>query len=336
MSRPTDISWKGLLNPAGIILFLCITLAIVGLLISSQELATKVDLDNIYLAPFKSSEYIFGTDALGRSVGFGLINGIKVSLSIAIVTALCSLLIGLLFSYLAGYLGNDKLHLSIPSICTWLVLSFLSFFYLWYSSSLLFLGAWIIIGLLIFFLDKKLFSHSRKVPIPLDRIIMKFVTLIKSLPGIFLILFVFALFSERSIFNVIALITFARIPSVVRLVRAEVLKVKNQEFIQSAEALGLSTFEIFRKHILPNIFTPLQTYLIYTMTTTILIESTLSFLGLGLSLETVSLGSMLSGSREYIGAWWLAIFPGGIIFLIIYSIKKIINQKTESEDYIYL
>ena len=331
-----NISTRNLKNPSGLIILVLILVAILAILIGSHDLATAVDLDNIYLAPFESSKYILGTDALGRSVVYGLMNGIKVSLIIGVLTGMLSLLIGLFFSYLAGYLGNDKLLLSIPSIVLWVSVSFFSFFYLWYSPSFPILLGWMLVSYLILVFDKAVFSSFKKKALPLDTIIMKVVELIKAMPGIFLILFIFALFSESSLFYVIGLISFIRIPSIVRLARSEVLKVKNQEYILAAEAVGIKTFEIFRKHIFPNIFTPLKTYFIYTVATTILIESTLSFLGLGLPLETVSLGSMLSNSRDNFSAWWLAILPGGVIFLMIISIRKLIGQKHESADYLYL
>ncbi len=336
MNTVNNISFKKAMTLPGFIILVFIFIAILGVIMDSQSLAAEVDIKNIYLAPFENSNYILGTDSLGRSVAFGLMNGIKLSLYIATLTGLVSLLIGLFFAYLGGYLGNDKLFLSPISIVGLILIVALGLFYFWNSPSLwVLLIASILIYLLIIF-DKKILKNSIKKSLPLDWLIMKYVTLQKSLPGIFLILFVFALFSDRSVFNIIVLITFSRIPALIRLSRSEVLKVKNQEFVIAAEAMGLNSFQVFRKHIIPNILTPLKTYLIYTMATTILIESTLSFLGLGLSLETVTLGSMLSSSRDFFSAWWLAILPGGIIFLLIYSIRKLFAQSLDSENYSYL
>lgn len=336
MNLLKNISTRDILRPSSLIIIICIIITILAMLIGSHDLATQVDIKNIYLAPFENADFILGTDGLGRSVAYGLINGIKVSLAIAFFTGLVSILVGLLFSFVAGYLGNDKLKISNPIKLSLILTSSIALFYLWYSFTFIFLLLWFLVSYLLLYIDKTVFINYNKKSIPLDSMIMKIVALIKSLPGIFLILFSFALIPEFSLIHLVALITFVRIPSIVRLTRSEVLKIKNQEYILAAEGMGLKTIETFVKHIIPNILTPLTTYFIYTMATTILIESTLSFLGLGLSLDTVSLGSMLSSSREYFGAWWLAILPGGIIFLMIYSIRKLIGQKTESTDYIYL
>ena len=336
MNLLRSISIKNLMSLPGIIIILFITIAALGLLIDSQTLASQVDLKNIYLAPFENPNFLLGTDGLGRSVAYGLINGIKISLFIAILTAVVSLIISLFFCYLAGYLGNDKLFLSLPTTIIGILVSLLSLFYFWHTPSIFIFIGWLITCFSLLIIDRKIFHQFNKSPLPLDSIIMKYVAIQKSLPGIFLILFIFALTSERSLLNVIAIISFARIPALIRLSRSEVLKVKNQVFIIAAEAMGLKSIQIFIKHILPNIFTPLKTYMIYTMATTILIESTLSFLGLGLSIDTVTLGSMLGSSRDYFSAWWLAILPGIVIFLLIYSIRKLLNQKVDTTDYAYL
>jgi len=313
-----------------------ILIAIVAILIDSQSLAAETNLSNTYLAPFQNPNYILGTDGLGRSVAYGLMNGIKLSLSIAAITALISLILALFFSYLSGYLGNDKLRISIPSMIVLALVSLLFVFYFWHSPSIILVIICLLISYLIFYLDEKVLTQNKKYALPLDSIIMKFVELQKSLPGLFLVLFIFALTDERSLINIVVLITIVRIPSMVRLSRSEVLKIKNQEFITAIESMGLNSISIFIKHIVPNILTPLKTYLVYTIVSTILIESTLSFLGLGFSVEIVTLGSMLSSSREFFSAWWLAIFPGIALFLLIYSLRKIVNNKSLSEDFAYL
>jgi len=330
------ISFKNFMNFHGFIILCCALLTLLGLAMDSQALASEVNLSATYLAPFQNPAYILGTDGLGRSVAYGLLNGIKISLSIAVLTALLSLIIALFFSYLAGYLGDNKLRASFPAIVILSITSLLGAFYLWNSPSIFILIGWVVISYLIIKIDNTILQNSKKLKLPLDGIIMKYVTLQKSLPGIFFILFILGLSSQRGLLSVIAIITFARIPYLLRLSRSEVLKVKNQEFVMAAESMGIQSFSIFTKHILPNILTPIRTHLIYTLATTILIESTLSFLGLGLSEETVSLGSMLSSSRDYFSAWWLAILPGGIIFLLIYSIRGLLHKKVESEDYAYL
>jgi len=336
MNSLKNISLKNFMNFPGFIILTSFLITLIGFIVNSQSLAAEVNLSMTYLAPFENSNFILGTDGLGRSVAYGLMNGIKVSLLIAIITAALSFVFALFFSYLAGYLGNERLRLSVPTIMIFSVTTVLSLFYLWYSPSVLIIIGWLALCFFIFKLDNIAFQKLNKKSLPLDTFIMKYVALQKSLPGLFLILFVFALTSERSMINMIAIITFSRIPSLIRLSRSEVLKIKNQEFVVAAEAMGIKSFKVFTKHIVPNILTPIRTYLIYSLAATVLIESTLSFLGLGLSVDTVTLGSMLSSSRDYFSAWWLAILPGSVIFLLIYSLRKLLNAKVDSEDYAYL
>ncbi len=90
------------------------------------------------------------------------------------------------------------------------------------------------------------------------------------------------------------------------------------------------------KHLLPQVVEPVWVSAIYAFMGAILIEATLSFLGIGLELETVSWGSMLNASRAYFSAWWLAVFPGLSIFLVILALKDHKKKISEAELTNYL
>ena len=105
-----------------LVLFLYLLVAVIAMVIDSDSHASATDVLNIYKAPFEHPDYILGTDGLGRSVLYGLINGAKVTMLIAITTSILSLLIGLLLAFLAAYYGNEKLKLSWPSLILFLSL----------------------------------------------------------------------------------------------------------------------------------------------------------------------------------------------------------------------
>ena len=118
-------------------------------------------------------------------------------------------------------------------------------------------------------------------------------------------------------------------PKFARLVRAEILQIKNLEYIESAKSIGLSDFQIILKHALPNAITSVISITAFAISGAILLESTLSFLGLGIPLDQVSWGSMLADARVNFSSWWLALFPGLAIFFVLVSFYIIGNQLNE-------
>ena len=106
-------------------------------------------------------------------------------------------------------------------------------------------------------------------------------------------------------------------PSLARLIRAEVLQIKESPYIQIAEKLGKSKWYIARKHIIPQLLPQFIVGLILIFPHAILHESSVTFLGFGLSTEQPAIGIILSEAMKYLvtGKWWLALFPG--IFLVV-------------------
>lgn len=148
-----------------------------------------------------------------------------------------------------------------------------------------------------------------------DSIIMRFTDIMLSFPSFFLILAVIA-FLKPSIINVMIVIGFTGWMGVARLVRAEVMSVKNREYITAAILQGLSHKRIMFKHILPNVLSPVFVTATLSIAGAILLESSLSFLGLGVQPPTPSWGNILTdGQKNIINAWWLSFFPGlAIVF----------------------
>ena len=107
---------------------------------------------------------------------------------------------------------------------------------------------------------------------------------------------------------------------IARLVRGEVLKQREQDYVTAAKALGAKWPRIILRHILPNTLAPVFVSATFGIASAILIESSLSFLGFGVQPPTPSWGDILSQSKDFIDiAWWLTLFPGIAIFLTIIS-----------------
>lgn len=157
----------------------------------------------------------------------------------------------------------------------------------------------------------------------IDSIIMRFTDIVLCFPTFFLILLIIA-FLEPNIFNVMIVIGLTSWPGLARLVRAEVLSLKEREFISVAKMMALSNTRIFAVHILPNIISPLMVYSSLAIGGAILTESALSFLGLGVQPPMSSWGQILTSGKDYIYvAWWLSVFPGIAILLTVLSFNLV-------------
>ncbi len=150
-----------------------------------------------------------------------------------------------------------------------------------------------------------------------DTLIMRTVDVMLSIPTFFLILAVIA-FLSPSIWNIMIVIGLTSWMGVTRLVRAEFLSLRNREFVLAAQALGAKDLRLIFGHLLPNSLTPIIVSSILGIASAVLVESGLSFLGLGVQAPQASWGNILTDGKEYIQfAWWLSLFPGLAILLTV-------------------
>ena len=153
----------------------------------------------------------------------------------------------------------------------------------------------------------------------IDQVFMRLVDIVLSVPALFFILML-VVFLGPSIFNVMVIIGLTTWTDLARLVRAEVLSLKNREYVLAARASGASHARIIIRHILPNAMAPVFVSVTFGVAGAILIESGLSFLGLGVQPPDPSWGNILTSGKDYIEtAWWLTAFPGLAIFATIIS-----------------
>jgi len=151
----------------------------------------------------------------------------------------------------------------------------------------------------------------------IDTILMRFVDLVLCIPSLFLLLMVIAML-EPNIYNVMIVIAITSWPGLARLVRAEVLSVRERDYIQAAIALGIGRWRIIWRHVIPNVLAPVFVAVTLGVAAAILVESSLSFLGLGVQPPTPSWGNILAQGRSVMQfAWWMTLFPGLAIFITV-------------------
>ncbi len=151
----------------------------------------------------------------------------------------------------------------------------------------------------------------------IERIIMRFIDIMLTIPTFFLILAVIA-FVEPSIWNIMIVIGLTGWMGVARLVRAEFLSVKERDYVVAARALGASDLRIIFRHILVNSMAPVLVSAVLGVAGAVLVESALSFLGIGVQPPTPSWGNILTLGKDNIEiAWWLSVFPGLAILITV-------------------
>lgn len=152
-----------------------------------------------------------------------------------------------------------------------------------------------------------------------DRTLMGVVDLALCFPTFFLILSVIAILGAN-VLNIVWVIGITSWMGTARLVRAEVLSLKEREFVLAARAMGASPWRIVTRHLIPNALGPVLVSAVLGLSSAILVESGLSFLGIGVQPPMPSWGNILADGRETLGvAWWLTLFPGVAIFLTVLS-----------------
>jgi peptide/nickel transport system permease protein len=169
----------------------------------------------------------------------------------------------------------------------------------------------------------------------IDALLMRFTEAMLNIPQIFLLIVMAKFFASGipnielfgrtfsgSVVVIVMIIGLTSWPYLARIVRAEFLSIKENEFILAARATGAPTWQIIFKHILPNSVAPIVVSATLGVANAITLEAYISFLGMGVRPPTATWGNMLENAYSYIEtAWWLWLFPGALIVLIVLSIN---------------
>lgn len=215
-----------------------------------------LDLANSAHAP--NTEFLFGTDTLGRDLFSCIWHGGRISLGIGFLATLLSTLIAAVYGTLSG-LAPD-----------WL-----------------------------------------------DAFFMRLVEIFLSVPSLLVVLFVQAILGRPGFWSISLAVGITGWCSIAMVVRTEVRQMRSSGYVVAARCMGGGFFHILRRHLAPNFIPPVLFMVVMNVRSAIVMESTLSFLGMGLPPETVSWGSMLSLAENAMltGAWWIVLIPG--LFLVI-------------------
>lgn len=149
-----------------------------------------------------------------------------------------------------------------------------------------------------------------------DSVIMRVIDAMLAFPTLILALGIITILGPN-FFNAMLAIAITNVPDFARLVRGQVLVVREQDFIAAARALGASNLRIMAKHLWPSVVGNVIVYASLRTSGALLAESSLAFLGLGAAPPTPTWGQMLATSLSYMGYWWMGVFPGLAIFLAV-------------------
>lgn len=234
--------------------------------------------------PDGTAPHYFGTEANGRDVLVRTLYGGQISLLVGIVSTIVSLVIGVTYGATAGYLGGRA-----------------------------------------------------------DSLMMRFVDILYSLPFMFFVILLVVFLPDRveQLLNWVGLSAFANKAAVniilifvgigavewldmARIVRGQTLSIKRKEYIEAAHACGASTGRIIRKHVIPNTLGPVIVYVTLTVPKVILLESFLSFLGLGVQEPMTSWGVLINdGAKNVQIAWWMLVFPATFLATTLFCLNFI-------------
>ena len=257
-------AWRRLLaNKAalagGIILLVLIFLAIFAPWIAPHSYSYQ-NLDLGAQPP--SSNFLLGTDTLGRDLFSRILYGARVSLLVGFVATGVALIIGVSWGIIAGYFGGK-----------------------------------------------------------IDSVMMRIVDVLYGLPFIILIILVMVIFG-RNIWLLFGAIGAVEWLTMARIVRGQVLTIKNQEYVLAAQAMGVTNMQMFRKHIFPNILGPIAVYATLTIPQVMLLEAFLSFLGLGIQPPMSSWGTLIRYGVESMEEYsWLLIYPGLTFTITLFALN---------------
>ena len=171
-----------------------------------------------------------------------------------------------------------------------------------------------------------------------DSVTMRMADIFFSFSTTLMALLLLGLFRQRGVLIVIIAICIADWVRYARTMRGSVLQVKEEAYILAAKATGAGDFRLLVKHLLPNAIPPIFVVVAVDLAVVIMLEATLSFLGVGVPLTEPSLGMMISIGKDYVyaGMWWLVVFPGAALFFLVIGInlfadwlREEINPKIE-------
>ena len=170
-------------------------------------------------------------------------------------------------------------------------------------------------------------SVSGIAPQWLDTLLMRFAEIVLSIPSLLVVLFVQAILGEANVLTLSVVIGITSWASIAKVIRTEVRQIRGSEYVVASRCMGGSFFHILGKHLTPNFIASIMFMVVMNIRTAIVTESTLSFMGMGLPLEIISWGSMLSLAEKGLmtQSWWMILIPGAFLVTLLMCVTNIGN-----------
>ena len=292
-----------------------------------------------------------GTDLIGADLFSGLIHGTRIALKVGLISMGIASFIGIILGAFAGFFGDRDLKMRRIKYYMTIIGLFFGMFYAFGQRKYIISDGFMqnstegviqfSISILIIFTSTflfRLFSRiisnnwlNTEVTVPIDSFISRGIEILNSIPRLILIITITAIV-DRSLTVIMIIIGVTGWTGIARFTRAEFLRIKSLEFVQASKSLGFSSIRTIFKHALPNALAPVFVSIAFGIASAILIESGLSFLGIGVPDDVVTWGSLLSGGRQDSASWWLIIFPGMAIFITITIYNMIAEASRDALD----
>ena len=177
-------------------------------------------------------------------------------------------------------------------------------------------------------------SVSGVAPSWLDTLMMRFTEIFLSVPGLLLVLFFQAILGTANVWSLSLVIGITGWAGIAKVVRTEVRQLRSSEYVVASRCMGGKFFHILGRHLAPNFIASIMFMVVMNVRGAIGSESTLSFMGMGLPLEVISWGSMLSLSEKALltGSWWIILIPGAFLVTLLMCLTNIGNFLRKSAN----
>lgn len=162
----------------------------------------------------------------------------------------------------------------------------------------------------------------------LDALLMRFAEIVLSIPSLLLVILLQAVLGGASVVTISLVIGITGWTGMAKVVRTEVRQIRSSEYVVAARCMGGGFFHVLWQHLTPNFFSSIMFMVVMNVRSAIVAESTLSFMGIGLPLEVISWGSMLSLAEKALltGAWWIILIPGAFLVITLLCITSLGNH----------
>ena len=177
-------------------------------------------------------------------------------------------------------------------------------------------------------------AFSGVAPAWLDELIMRFTEIFLSIPSLLLIILLQAIMGTANVVSLSIVIGVTSWTSIAKVIRTEVRQIRNSEYIIAARCMGAGFFRIMWKHLMPNFFSSIMFMVVMNVRTAMISEATLSFMGIGLPIEIITWGSMLSLSDKALmtGSWCIILIPGIFLIATVLCLTNIGNACREQAN----